>query len=256
MKKIFICLLCCFLVSTTLTINSFAYNNSSKTNNFSDTEIEFVSEENNNFLINYLESFSNSDEKVYIFRNGEKISSNKQSEIESMIKNSDYTNLKKYLIENNISIGYTEKTIDKGNLLSSAATLSETTNMTPYAIPSESGSYTKRFYEIAAGKVNGKITSITKEWTTVLTGKFTMDNTGKIIYTNGATIHIESANFGSAFAPFLENVYASASYRYPNTLICNGGYHLKSTILIPIGNFGVNFTMDFGYVYRNFEQNV
>lgn len=97
--------------------------------------------------------------------------------------------------------------------------------------------------------------TITKEWTTVLTGRFTIDSKGNILYTSGATIHADT-NFGAAFAPYMEDVYASASYRKPNTLICRGGYKSKSTIVIPIKDFGINIVMDFGSFYRSFEQNV
>jgi hypothetical protein len=198
-------------------------------------------EENNDFLIDYLREFNNSAEKCYVYSSGKEVPANTKLKIEDMIKNKDYLSLKKYLNENRISIGYTKRIVKQNNPLR--------------AIPSENGSYTKYFYEIASGKVGGKTTYITKEWTTVLTGRFTIDSKGNILYTSGATIHADT-NFGAAFAPYMEDVYASASYRKPNTLICRGGYKLKSTIVIPIKDFGINIVMDFGSFYRSFEQNV
>ncbi|EFI69499.1 hypothetical protein BFZC1_06968 [Lysinibacillus fusiformis ZC1] len=145
---------------------------------------------------------------------------------------------KRFIVDNKLLLSYgtvTEKVGSTNKELEELNLQAGTLN----TLKSASG--TQSFYHIGYDAKN----KYQKEWITYVTGSYTYNTTTyQIVSAQNPTISL-SANFGAAFAPYMDNVSTSASIS-GGTVTFKASYNMVSGVVLPILDYGVGQTLNYG----------
>ncbi len=86
----------------------------------------------------------------------------------------------------------------------------------------------------------------TKEWVTKLIGVYYLDGkTGLVKKAKSPHLYLETANFGSAFSPYIDDISTTATVIDESYAKFTASYHMYATLEMPIGKLPIGFKIDF-----------
>ncbi|MDC6266378.1 hypothetical protein [Lysinibacillus fusiformis] len=196
---------------------------------------ELDSESNTSQIFDeFINSFFNDTSKVNVTNSvGLDYTKEFLSATENLYTQNNLQEIKRFIVDNKLLLSYGTETEKVGSteLNLQAGTLNNV----------KSASGTQSFYHIgydAKGKYQ-------KEWITYVTGSYTYNTTTyQIVSAQNPTISL-SANFGAAFAPYMDNVSTSASIS-GGTVTFKASYSMLSGVVLPILDYGVGQTLNYG----------
>ncbi len=194
----------------------------------------------NSFIESYLVDFKNSDIQNFNYEDGTPVNETTKKLLYSLIENKEFTKLKDFISDNQISLSFEEN---------------KTLKLSTYNTRrSENVTHTKRQYHLKYGYYKGKKTGYRKEWSSLLTCRATIDTrNGKVLSTNGASISYNGANFGTAFTPYMSNASTSHKVTGFNTVYFTGSYNMYAKVKVKISGIPLGATLDFGGAFTEYR---